>query len=151
ALGIVVWPMIEFEADDALATGAALYGNAPEVSQVQICSPDKDLAQCVEGKKIICFDRMRKNLLDEDGVRAKFGVDPQSIPDLLALVGDSADGIPGIPRWGMKAAATLLAEYGSIEKIPLDPAAWSVRVRGAAGLADSLNGLRKEVLLYKKL
>jgi 5'-3' exonuclease len=151
ALGLVVWPMVEFEADDALATGAARFASAKGVTQVVLCSPDKDLAQCVTGAKIVCLDRMRDTLLDEAGVRAKFGVEPSSIPDLLALVGDSADGIPGIPRWGMKTAATLLAEYRTIEQIPVDAAQWSVKVRGAAGLADSLNGMRREALLYKKL
>lgn len=151
ALGFVVWPMIEFEADDALATGAALYGTLKNVQQVLLCSPDKDLAQCVDEARIVCLDRMRKNTLDAAGVKAKFGVDPGSIPDLLALVGDSADGIPGIPRWGMKGAAAVLSVYQTIEKIPEDYTKWGVSVRGAAALAASLNGLRREAVLYKKL
>src|SRR6185295_10517545 len=100
ALGIVVWPMVEFEADDALATAAARWADAPGVEQVLICSPDKDLTQCVRGAHVVCFDRMRRKLLDESAVVAKFGVPPASIPDWLALVGDSADGFPGAPRWG---------------------------------------------------
>lgn len=151
ALGLVVWPMVEFEADDALATGAQLYANASEVTRVVLCSPDKDLAQCVEGDRVVCLDRMRKNWLNAEGVHAKFGVGPQSIPDLLALVGDAADGIPGIPRWGMKASASILAVYREIEAIPSDPLTWSVKVRGAQGLSESLNSMRKEALLYKRL
>ena len=151
ALGIPVWSMTDFEADDALATGAEVYSRNSKVEQVIICSPDKDLAQCAKGQKIVCLDRMRKNLLDEQGVLAKFGVPPASIPDLLGLVGDTADGIPGIPRWGMKTAATMLAEYGTIERIPKDPAEWKVKVRGAPALAESLFSNFKEALLFKKL
>jgi 5'-3' exonuclease len=151
ALGIVVWSMVEFEADDALATAAARFAQAPEVEQVQIASPDKDLAQCVIGTRVVCLDRMRKKLLDEAGVNAKFGVAPAQIPDYLALVGDSADGIPGIPRWGAKSAAAVLREYGSIEAIPDAAASWRVSLRGAAALAESLAGLRAEALLYKRL
>ena len=151
ALGITVWSMIDFEADDALATGAEIYGKDPKVKQVVLCSPDKDLAQCAKGQKIVCLDRMRKNLLDEEGVFAKFGVPPASIPDLLGLVGDTADGIPGIPRWGMKTAANMLAEYGTIENIPKNPADWKVKVRGAPALAETLFSNYKDALLYKKL
>src|SRR6478736_4573938 len=118
ALGIVVWPMVEFEADDALATDAFRFAQAAEVEQVLIASPDKDLAQCVVGTRVVCLDRMRKKLLDEAGVNEKFGVTPAQIPDYLALVGDSADGIPGVPRWGAKSAAAVLREYGTIEAIP---------------------------------
>ena len=151
ALGLVTWRMVEFEADDALATAAARWAGAPEVEQILICTPDKDLAQCVQGRKVVRFDRMRHLLLDEAGVQEKFGVAPASIPDWLALVGDSADGIPGIPRWGKKAASTLLARFGRIEDIPDDPSRWGVDVRGAASLAESLAGRRDEAALYKTL
>jgi 5'-3' exonuclease len=151
AIGIVVWPMIEFEADDALATAAARCAAWPEVERVLIASPDKDLAQCVIGTRVVCLDRMRKKVLDEAGVQAKFGVQPAQIPDYLALVGDSADGIPGVPRWGAKSAAALLTAYGSIEEIPDSAADWRISVRGAAPLADSLASRRPDALLYKRL
>ncbi len=151
ALGIVVWPMIEFEADDALATAAARFARLPEVERVLIASPDKDLAQCVVGTRVVCLDRMRKKVLDEAGVSEKFGVTPAQIPDYLALVGDSADGIPGVPRWGAKSAAAVLSAYGTLDAIPDSAAEWSVPVRGAAALAQSLAGLRTEALLYKRL
>lgn len=151
ALGLVVWPMIEFEADDALATAAARFAALPEVEQVLIASPDKDLAQCVRGSRVVCLDRMRKKILDEPGVSEKFGVTPAQIPDYLALVGDSADGIPGVPRWGAKSAAAVLGAYGSIEAIPPSAAAWQVNVRGAAALAESLASRRQDALLYKRL
>lgn len=151
ALGVVTWSMIDFEADDALATAAARLAESPGVEQVLICTPDKDLAQCVTGRRVVRLDRMRRLLLDEAGVVLKFGVSPHSIPDWLALVGDSADGIPGIPRWGEKAASTLLARFGRIEDIPDDPAHWEVSVRGAAALASSLAARREDAALYKKL
>lgn len=154
ALGIVVWPMVEFEADDALATAASRFGqreDGSDVSQVCICSPDKDLTQCVVEKRIICIDRRQKKIMDEDAVRVKFGVSPASIPDWLALVGDSADGIPGIPRWGAASSAKLLAEYGHIEQIPDDPETWTIKVRGAAALAENLNRRRNEAQLYTQL
>jgi len=151
ALGIVVWPMVEFEADDALATAAARFVREPEVDQVLIASPDKDLAQCVVGSRVVCLDRMRKKVLDEAGVSAKFGVTPAQIPDYLALVGDTADGIPGVPRWGAKSAAAVLTEYGTIDSIPDSAADWRVSVRGAAALAESLAGRRADALLYKRL
>ena len=151
ALGIVVWPMVEFEADDALATAAARFALLPEVEQVFIASPDKDLAQCVVGSRVVCLDRMRKKVLDDAGVREKFGVTPAQIPDFLALVGDSADGIPGVPRWGAKSAAAVLSAYDTLENIPDSAAAWTVPVRGAAALAQSLAGLRSEAALYKRL
>lgn len=151
ALGIVTWPMVGFEADDALATAAARWAGAPGVEQVLICTPDKDLAQCVNGKRVVRLDRMRRLLMDEAGVIEKFGVPPQSIPDWLALVGDTADGIPGIPRWGEKAASTLLARFGRIEDIPDDPARWGVAVRGAAALASSLAARRDDAAVYKTL
>jgi 5'-3' exonuclease len=151
AIGLVVWSMVEFEADDALATAAARFARQPEVEQVLIASPDKDLAQCVVGTRVVCLDRMRKKLLDEPGVVGKFGVSPAQIPDLLALVGDSADGIPGIPRWGAKSAAALLNAYGSLEAIPSAAADWRLSIRGAAALAESLAARRADALLYKKL
>jgi 5'-3' exonuclease len=151
ALGIVVWPMIEFEADDALATAAARFSRQPEVEQVLIASPDKDLAQCVVGTRVVCLDRMRKKILDEPGVSAKFGVTPLQIPDFLALVGDSADGIPGVPRWGEKSAAAVLSACGSLEGIPDSADAWPVKVRGANALAENLASRRSDALLYKRL
>lgn len=151
ALGVVVWPMVQFEADDAIATAAARADLSPEVEQVVICSPDKDMAQCVRGTRVICVDRVRRKTYDEAGVREKFGVLPASIPDWLALVGDDADGYPGVPRWGAKSAATLLARYGHLEAIPDDHAEWQVPVRGAAALAESLRNHREEVMLYRVL
>jgi len=149
ALGLVVWPMREFEADDALATGAARF--AGEARQVVIASPDKDLAQCVRGRTVVMLDRRRKQVLDEDAVRARFGVAPASIPDWLALVGDAADGYPGLPGWGPRSAAAVLARWGTIEAIPASAAAWDVAVRGAARLAATLAARRDEALLYKRL
>jgi 5'-3' exonuclease len=151
ALGVVTWPMIELECDDALATAAARFAALPEVAQVVICSPDKDLTQCVRGKRVVCLDRMRRKTLDDDGVRAKFGVGPDAIPDWLALVGDAADGYPGIPRWGAKSASAVLAAYGRIERIPDDAGAWTVKVRGATALAESLRTRRAEAALYRQL
>jgi 5'-3' exonuclease len=151
ALGLVVWGMKEFEADDALAAGASKYGAAPDVEQVVLCSPDKDLAQCVEGDRIVTLDRVRRTRRDEPAVWEKFGVGPASIPDYLALVGDAADGIPGIPGWGAKSTASVLAHYGHLEAIPDDPNAWEVKVRGAARLATNLAAEREEAALYKRL
>jgi len=151
ALGIVTWPMVEFEADDALASGASKFRGAPGVEQVLICSPDKDLTQCFDGTKVVTLDRRRQIVLDEDGVREKFGVSPESIPDYLALVGDAADGIPGIPRWGAKSAARMLAKWGHIEDIPEDHELWGVEVRGAATLAKNLGTRRQDALLYRRL
>jgi len=151
ALGIVVWPMVEFEADDALATGAFRFGNEPEVDPVVVCSPDKDLAQCVQGSRVVCLDRRRERILDEKGVFEKFGVPPDSIPDWLALVGDSADGIPGVPRWGAKSSSRLLERYRHLEEIPIEASAWEMKVRGALSLAESLNAHREEVILYRTL
>ncbi len=151
ALGMVVWSMIEFEADDGLAAGAARFADQPGVSRVLLCTPDKDLAQCVRGERVVTVDRIRRTVRDEQGVIEKFGVPPASIPDWLALVGDDADGIPGIPRWGAKSSAVVLAEYGSVDAIPEDPAQWSVQVRGAATLAANLNERREEARLYRKL
>lgn len=151
ALGLVVWPMVEFEADDAIASAVARYALDDRVEQILICSPDKDMAQCVTGQRVVMRDRMRDRTIDEDGVREKWGVDPASIPDLLALMGDSADGIPGIPRWGLKSSAAVLSEYRAIESIPDDPAAWTIKVRGATTLAANLEGEREAALLYKEL
>lgn len=151
SLGILVWPIIEFEADDALATAALSCSQLPDVEQVVICSPDKDLSQMVVGDSVVCYDRRRETVIDEAGVVAKFGVSPGSIPDLLALTGDAADGIPGIPRWGAKTSSTLLFRYGHIKAIPQDAADWDVQVRGAAGAAESLNAHTEEARLYKDL
>ena len=150
AIGMVVWPMVEFEADDAIATAVLRWAGADEVDQTVICSPDKDLTQLVDGDRIVCLDRRRGVLLNESGVRLKFGVSPASIPDFLALVGDAADGIPGIPRWGAKSAAAVLSRYGQIEKIPLG-IPWEVEIRGAATMAANLSDRWDDVLLYKRL
>ena len=151
ALGLVVWGMIEFEADDALATAAARLAEDPAFEQIVIASPDKDLAQCVVGDRVIELDRMRGNRLDEAGVIAKFGVPPVSMPDWLALVGDDADGYPGLPRWGARSAAAVLARWRHIEDIPDDPATWQVPVRGAAALAQVLRERRDDAMLYRRL
>jgi len=151
ALGVVVWPMVELEADDALASGAAVADADPEVDQVIICTPDKDLGQCVRGTRIVQLDRRKDMLIDEGGVTAKFGVGPASIPDYLALVGDSADGFPGLAGWGAKSAATVLARWNHVEEIPPDPGDWDVAVRGAAKLATTLQECRDEALLFKEL
>ena len=150
-LGMVVWPMVEFEADDAIATAVHMWADAPGVDQIVVCSPDKDLAQLVTGDRVVCLDRRRETVIDEPGVLAKFGVPPDSIPDYLALVGDSADGIPGIPRWGAKSSATVLRRYGQIDRIPLDSATWDVDVRGAATMAGNLAERWDDALLYKEL
>ena len=138
ALGLTVWPMVEFEADDALAAGAAVAAADGGVQQVLICTPDKDLAQCVAGTRVVQLDRRSGEVRDEDGVRAKFGVPPASIADWLALVGDSADGFPGVPGWGAKSAAALLGRYGSIDAIPRSARDWDVSVRGSDRLAAAL-------------
>ncbi len=151
ALGVVVWPMVEFEADDAIATAAARWSDAPGVEQVVICSPDKDLMQCVRGERVVALDRIRRKVTDEAGVVEKFGVSPSSIPDLLALVGDDADGIPGVPRWGAKSAGTVLAHYRSLDAIPDAEGEWGVSVRGATALAEQLRQHREEARLYRTL
>ena len=151
ALGVVTWPMIEFECDDALATAAARFNLVPDVERVVICSPDKDLAQCVRGTRVVCLDRLRRKTLDENGVVEKFGVHPKSMPDWLALVGDSADGYPGVPRWGAKSAAAVLGKYLHLEAIPAESSDWSVPVRGAAALAASLAEHRDEAALFRRL
>jgi len=151
ALGVLVWPMVELEADDALASGAAVADDDPQVEQVIICTPDKDLGQCVRGNRIVQLDRRKDLLIDEGGVEAKFGVGPTSIPDYLALVGDSADGFPGLAGWGAKSAATVLARWSHIEDIPPDPDSWEVTVRSAAKLATTLLECREDALLFKEL
>jgi len=152
AAGFITFPMIEFEADDALASAARIAKEDPSVNRILICSPDKDLAQCVtDDGRVVQFDRRQEVIYDAAGVREKFGVSPSSIPDFLALVGDSADGIPGLPGWGAKSSSLLLACYGTIEKIPLDPNKWDVPVRGAEKLAETLSQNFKKAQLYKDL
>jgi 5'-3' exonuclease len=151
ALGITVWPMEEVEADDAIATAAVRFGDDPQVDQVLMCSPDKDLAQVVSGDRIVMLDRRKGEVIDEDGVVGKFGVPPSAIADYLALVGDSADGIPGIPRWGARSTATVLTRYGRLEDIPADLATWDVKVRGAGNLMAALTGQWEDALLYRNL
>lgn len=152
ALGLVVWPMVENEADDALASAAARWADDPRVERIVICSPDKDLAQCVrEDGRVICFDRRKGLPLDADGVRERFGVSPAAIPDLLALMGDSADGYPGLPGWGAVSAATVLRRYPRIEEIPDRADHWDLAVRGAARLATSLHEGRELALLFREL
>ena len=151
ALGIVVWPMVEFEADDALATAASRFKDQPGVEQVVICSPDKDLAQSVSAASVVCWDRRRDIILDEQGVIDKFGVRPRSIPDWLALVGDAADGYPGIPAWGAKSASAVLARFDHLESIPEDPRQIGLPLGRATRLAESLGAHRQEALLYRRL
>ena len=151
SLGIRVWPMTEYEADDALATAADYCRGFTEVDQVLICSPDKDLTQMVKGDSVVCYDRRKGTIMGEAGVVEKFGVPPASIPDLLALTGDAADGIPGIPKWGAKTSSQILAHYRRIEDIPKDAADWEVEVRGAISAAKSLNSHASEARLYKQL
>jgi 5'-3' exonuclease len=151
ALGIVVWPMVEFEADDALATGAFRFRAHPGVEQVVICTPDKDLAQSVSGASVVCWDRRRDIVLDEDGVIRKFGVRPRSIPDWLALVGDAADGYPGIPAWGAKSASAVLSRFEHLESIPEDPRELGLPAGRASHLVESLRAHRQEAMLYRRL
>ena len=151
ALGLVVWGMIEFEADDAIAAAAALCAAEPEVEQVVIVSPDKDFGQCVRGRRVVCLDRPRRRVLDEEAVAARFGIAPASIPDYLALVGDTADGIPGLPGWGARSTSVVLARHRHLDAIPADPAGWGVSVRGARALADTLVARRDDALLYRRL
>jgi 5'-3' exonuclease len=151
AMGIKVWPMIEFEADDALASAAAKAARDDRVRQIFICTPDKDLAQCVVGTRIVQFDRMRRLVRDEAGVIAKFGVPPESIPDFLALVGDSADGFPGLRGWGPKSAALVLARYRHLEQIPSEWRQWGSGIRGAERLASVLAEGMTDALLFRTL
>jgi 5'-3' exonuclease len=149
--GIVVWPMVEFEADDALAACAVLAARDPQVDRVIICTPDKDLAQCVSGTRIVQLNRRTRVTIDEAGVIQKFGVSPASIPDYLALVGDSADGYPGLPGWGAKSTAAVLAKFGHIEDIPADWREWHVNAAGAGALANTLAQQRDQALLFRTL
>jgi len=152
ALGVVVWPMVRYEADDALAAGAALWADSPEVERVVIMTPDKDMAQCVrEDGRVVLYDRRKRLFFDADGVRQRFGVSPASIPDFLALVGDAADGYPGIPGWGKLSAATVLSRYTHLEDIPDSVVRWDLRVRGAATLAASLRDHRQQAYLFREL
>ena len=151
ALGMATWPMVELEADDALASAAAKFRDARDVEQVVICTPDKDLCQCVRGNDVVTLDRRRRIVLDDDGVREKFGVSPESIPDYLALVGDAADGIPGIARWGAKSASVVLAKHIHLESISDDHEQWGVHVRGGAALAHNLSEQRGDAMLYRTL
>ena len=151
AMGVVVWPMKEYEADDGMASAAALAKKDPSVSKILLCTPDKDLAQCVEGDRIVQFDRRNRVVRNAAGVREKFGVDPKSIPDYLALVGDSADGFPGAPGWGAKSAGAILGHYGKLEDIPKQASLWKPKVRGAARLETSLLEHWDDVLLFREL
>lgn len=151
AAGLVVWPMVEFEADDALASASAVAAKDRRVEQVVICTPDKDLAQCVRGTNVVQLNRRTGVTIDDAGVRAKFGVPPESIPDYLALVGDAADGYPGLQGWGAKSSATVLAKFGHIESIPASARDWQVNVMNSAALADTLVRQRELALLFRKL
>ncbi|MXZ90106.1 MAG: flap endonuclease [Chloroflexi bacterium] len=151
ALGLTVWPMEEFEADDAIAAAAVRFAQFTAVEQVLMCSPDKDLAQVVSGQRVVMLDRRKGEVIDEAGVLEKFGVPPESIPDYLGLVGDAADGIPGIPRWGARSTAAILTRYRSIDAIPADAGDWDVKVRGADNLARTLTELREDARLYRQL
>lgn len=150
--GFKVWPMIEFEADDGMAAGAVMAAADPRVERVFICTPDKDLAQCVTSDgRVVQFDRRQQILRDEAGVIEKWGVKPESIPDYLALVGDTADGFPGLQGWGAKSTATLLARYGHLENIPADPADWDVKVRSAAKLGATLVENVEDAFLFRRI
>ena len=152
AAGITVWAMVEFEADDALGAGAVMAAADDRVEQVQICTPDKDLGQCVtDDSRIVQYDRRQQRLVDRAGVIEKFGVPPESIPDYLALVGDSADGFPGLPGWGAKSAAAVLARYGHLEDIPPAAGQWDITVRGGAKLAATLQREYEDALLFRRI
>jgi 5'-3' exonuclease len=152
AVGFCVWPMVEFEADDAMGSAAKIAAADARVDRVMLCTPDKDLGQCVtEDGRIVQFDRRRETLIDFAAVIAKFGVPPLSIPDYLALVGDTADGIPGVPGWGAKTAGLVLARYGRIEEIPLEAGKWDVSVRGAGKLVNALAANYENAILYRRL
>ena len=151
SMGVLVWPMVEFEADDALAAAAAKAAQDERVTQVIICTPDKDLSQCVVGTRVVQLDRRREILRDEEGVVAKFGVRPQSIPDYLAVVGDSADGFPGIEGWGPKAAALVFSKYPHLENIPKDWRAWDGSIRRASRLAGALFAAWENAILFRTL
>lgn len=152
AAGFTVWPMVSHEADDALAAAAAVANADERVDQVLIVTPDKDLGQCVHGERVVQFDRRKREIIDEDGVVAKFGIAPASIPDYLGLVGDSADGFPGLPGWGAKSASSVLARYGHIEDIPAAAGQWDVPgLRGAAKLSATLQDRMDDALLFRTI
>ena len=151
ALGVAVWPMIEFEADDALASAAAIAERDPRVERVVICTPDKDLAQCVRGTRVVQMHRRSRTMIDETGVVAKFGVSPASIPDYLALVGDAADGYPGLKGWGAKSTAAVLSRFGHLEMIPDDHRTWGVNAASPGALAATLARERDRALLFRDL
>jgi 5'-3' exonuclease len=151
AAGVVVWPMVEFEADDALASGAQAAARDARVDRVIICTPDKDLAQCVNGTRVVQLNRRTRVTLDEAGVIQKFGVSPASIPDYLALVGDASDGYPGLPGWGAKSTAAVLAKFGHLESIPADWREWHVNAASASALAHTLAREREQALLFRTL
>jgi len=151
AAGIIVWPMVEFEADDALAAAAMAAARDERVEHVIICTPDKDLAQCVRGTRIVQLNRRTRVTIDEAGVIQKYGVSPASIPDYLALVGDAADGYPGLRGWGAKSSAAVLAKFGHLESIPTDFREWRVKVANASALADTLSCERDQALLFRTL
>ena len=151
ALGIATWPMIELEADDALAAAAAAAAQDPRVERVIICTPDKDLAQCVRGTRVVQMDRRQRIIRDEAAIVAKFGVPPASIPDYLALVGDNADGYPGLPGWGAKSTAAVLAKFGHLESIPADWRTWGVNAASPGALARTLERERARAFLFRDL
>ena len=152
ALGLVLWPMVEFEADDAIAAAADRFAADPRVERIVVCTPDKDLAQCVRGDRVVLWDRRRDLVYDDAGVRTKWGVPPESVPDRLALVGDTADGFPGLPGWGDRSAAAVLARYGHLEAIPAGAGDWDVPgVRGGPVLAATLRDQMADALLYRDL
>lgn len=151
AMGVVVWPMVDVEADDGLASGATQAALDGRVDQVFICTPDKDLSQCVSGTRVVQFDRRKREVRDQTGVEERFGVPPETIPDYLALVGDSADGFPGVPGWGTKSTALVLQRYGSLDHIPADVDAWDIKVRGAQRLSENFNQHRDHAFLFRTL
>ena len=151
AAGVIVWPMVEFEADDALASAAAIAARDPRVDRVVICTPDKDLAQCVQGTRVVQTNRRTRTTFDEAGIRSKFGVPPESIPDYLALVGDAADGYPGLKGWGAKSSAAVLAKFRHLEAIPDDPSQWSVNAANSGTLARTLSQERDRAMLFRDL
>ena len=151
AVGLVTYGMVAYEADDAMGAAAAMAAADPEVDRVLICTPDKDMAQCVRQGKVLLFDRRKDKLYDVEDVIEKFGVRPESIPDYLGLVGDAADGFPGLPGWGAKSAARVLARYGHIENIPLSAGQWDITVRGGAKLAQTLASHLDEAFLFRKI
>jgi 5'-3' exonuclease len=152
ALGVTLWPMVEFEADDAIAAAAERFAADPAVERILICTPDKDMAQLVQDERVVLWDRRRETIYDDAGVRAKWGVAPESVPDRLALVGDAADGFPGLPGWGDKGASAVLARYGHLEDIPANGSEWDVKgLRGAVTLAATLRDHWADALLYRDL